>query len=291
MEENKWQNQPLSWKKAAEWALVLDAMGIPYDITDAGDHRFLSVPDEFQHEAEEQIGLYEAEISGLEILEEKTSKDGTPFGAAVVFLLLYLFNLAAFFSSDTINWVAAGNASSEAILKGQVWRLVTSLTLHADMGHLLSNLVLLCVIGSAVSRYLGFGLGWLGVTFSGIAGNMLNAWVHEADHFSIGSSTAVFGALGILAGLQLFGKFRQKGIKYFIPIGGALALFAFLGMGDRMTDINAHLFGLLSGFLLGITGSVIYSNLKIPGFPVQMLLLVLNLGIFTASWAAAFIYR
>jgi hypothetical protein len=56
-------------------------------------------------------------------------------------------------------------------------------------------------------RRLGAGATALGIVASGALGNLLNAvWHHSVsghDHASIGASTAVFGAVGLLAATQL----------------------------------------------------------------------------------------
>ncbi|MEZ4602465.1 MAG: hypothetical protein R2861_03365 [Desulfobacterales bacterium] len=60
---------------------------------------------------------------------------------------------------------------------------------------------------------------------SGISGNLFNAWMYESAHVSIGASTAVFGAVGILAGYQDCGTEAGPGkIKQvLVPVGGGLA--------------------------------------------------------------------
>jgi len=84
-------------------------------------------------------------------------------------------------------------------------------------------------------------------------GNFANALFYETRHVSIGASTAVFGALGILAGYQFLTKIKhpRQRIKAWLPLAGGLALLAILGSGAE-SDIMAHLFGFLSGILLGL---------------------------------------
>src|SRR5438132_399884 len=80
-------------------------------------------------------------------------------------------------------------------------------------------------------RLLGPGLGtWL-VLLAGAGGNALNAWVHVAHHTSIGASTAVFGALGILGGLQ-FGRLRGRR-RAWLALAATLALLALVGSDER----------------------------------------------------------
>src|SRR5262249_4043276 len=105
------------------------------------------------------------------------------------------------YRADGRPWFLAGEASGWHIVKGQVWRTVTALTLHADATHLPGNVAAIALLGTAVCRLLGPGLGtWL-MLISGAAGNAFTAWLREPSHSSVGASTAIFGAVGILAGL------------------------------------------------------------------------------------------
>src|SRR5207245_1142953 len=87
-----------------------------------------------------------------------------------------------------------------------------------------------------------------GALRAGAGGNVLNAVLRGAHHSAVGASTAVFGAIGLLGGLQFGRKRRRRGA--WLPIAGSLALLAMLG-SDREADIVAHLFGLLVGGVLG----------------------------------------
>jgi membrane associated rhomboid family serine protease len=94
----------------------------------------------------------------------------------------------------------------------------------------------------------------------GALGNLLNAWLHDPDHRSVGASTAVFAALGTLVAYtwrrrhQLrHGKFRR-----FAPILAGAFLLASMGMsspreelGVSTTDYGAHATGFIAGALFG----------------------------------------
>ena len=56
---------------------------------------------------------------------------------------------------------------------------------------------------TAVCWHLGPGVGlWL-LLLAGAGGNAVTAAVHGSDHVSVGASTAIFGAIGILAALRI----------------------------------------------------------------------------------------
>ena len=87
---------------------------------------------------------------------------------------------------------------------------------------------------------------------SGIFGNLMNAFAYETGHLSVGASTAVFGAVGILCAFQAVNAAKTgKGWKRTaLVFGSGVALLVFLGTSAR-SDLAAHLFGFFSGALMG----------------------------------------
>ncbi|MCL2824513.1 MAG: rhomboid family intramembrane serine protease [Polyangiaceae bacterium] len=76
-------------------------------------------------------------------------------------------------------------------------------TLHPNIKHLLGNVLIGGALFAIVHRRLGPSLGSISVLMSGVVGNLMNAVMHLTGHRSFGASTAVMGALGILAATQL----------------------------------------------------------------------------------------
>ena len=115
--------------------------------------------------------------------------------------------------------------------------------------------------GTWVCRSLGAVRGWLLILLAGTIGNLLNAAAHRGEAFaSLGASTAVFGALGILTGIALhesrYDHSRRGRFRYLLPLGGGLALLSMYGVGsDPRTDVTAHIGGFLAGLLLGVVAS------------------------------------
>lgn len=208
---------------------------------------------------------------------------GRTWAAVVVAEMLLVFHLYAGPHRYGTTWSRLGSASAERILDGELWRTVTALTLHADAAHLLGNAVACVVFVGAVMRAVGPGLGgWL-VLLAGAGGNALNAMFHRAGHTSIGSSTAIFGALGILGGLQ-FGR-RRGERRAWLAVGATVALLAMLGT-DVHTDVLAHLFGLVVGLVLGLAVAIWVS--RPPGPVTQWALAAGALATVVACWLVAF---
>ena len=78
-------------------------------------------------------------------------------------------------TAEPTAWFRAGSASAELIVRGQWWRAVTALTLHADLLHLFGNAVASVIFVTAVGRWLGAGIGaWL-ILLAGAGGNLITA--------------------------------------------------------------------------------------------------------------------
>ena len=161
-------------------------------------------------------------------------------------------------ASGSSAWFTQGTASSERILHGELWRTVTALTLHADSMHVFGNAISGTIFLSAVNRRLGDGRGPLLVMASGALGNLFNAFWYQTGHLSIGASTAVFGAVGILAATQLAVDCSHLGrswLERVAPVVGGLALLGMMGASPH-SDLLAHLFGLGAGLLVGVLATL-----------------------------------
>jgi rhomboid protease GluP len=182
-------------------------------------------------------------------------------------LILLAFYLAVGDDRGVFN--KAFGSSAEQILKGEVYRTVTSLFLHVDAVHLAGNMAAIAIFGSAVCGIHGSGLGMLLILFSGILGNGVNALVHQTGHTSVGASTAVFGAIGILSAGRFWDKIAlpERHIKAWLPLGAGLALLGILGSGGGRVDLLAHLFGFMAGILLETAHFFWIKRKLFPRFP------------------------
>jgi len=130
---------------------------------------------------------------------------------------------------------------------------------------------------------VGGGLGAALIVLAGAAGNGLNALLQGPPHVSIGASTAVLGAVGLLSGLAFVRTRRAargRG-RAWLPLAAGLALLGMLG-SDPRTDLGAHLCGFVVGILLGaITG---WSMSSVPGRGAQRALAAATAVAVAASW-------
>ena len=230
---------------AFDESLVLCAEAIPHRVEPGELGWSVWVHREDAARAESSLSLWQSENRPRVEVIKRLWSGQTP---APVFAAICLAGqLATGPRDEKLLWFSRGSADAAAILRGEFWRCLTALTLHADLAHALGNAICGYVIVDALARKLGPAwAAWLAL-LSGFAGNWLTAWAVRTQHVSIGASTAVFGALGALTAAQLVSRERRG----FITIGAGVALLGFLGSSAR-SDLLAHLFGMASGFLVGL---------------------------------------
>ena len=247
--------------KTLEWITTLAAAGLDYRLSCIYGDWIIHVPREQGAAADAEIAGYERDNADWPpvprvsaVAASPTYDSWSPLWVCGFLAAFYLW-LGPYNGDAPILRAAAADA--QATLAGEWWRPITSLTLHAGPTHLAANLLGLLLLGHAVCRVAGGGLGWVLVLVSGVLGNAITAFVVRSDHVSVGSSTALFGALGILSAWRMAVNFRTDagvGIwnKTWLPVGAGLALLAMLGTGPR-SDMAAHVFGFAGGLVLGAT--------------------------------------
>lgn len=210
---------------------------------------------------------------------------------SVLILLATFYNLTgldlAIWGRHPVDWVEIGNAHGSEILRGEWWRLATALTLHADWLHLFSNLAIGGFFIVYLCRDLGSGLAWSLLLASGMLGNLANAYAQLPSHSSIGSSTAVFGAVGILGAVSVMRYRHHLRRRWPLPVAAALSLLALLGSEGKQTDLGAHLFGFLFGFGLGLPAEYLVGQFGRPRRVVNALFALLSASIMLAAWLSA----
>lgn len=244
----------LTREQADTFGLVLLSSGIQHEVRRGRKGWVLWVAQDRSEAAEGLLKTYLDENKGV-----KTSRETpmTPYrktwsGVGGVLVLLAC-HVAIILGHDAGMFPRLYGSSARHVINGEWYRCATALLLHADSIHLAGNLVGMAIFATAVCSISGWGVGWLLILASGISGNLINAYVYGYGHSSIGASTAVFGALGLLSSYQFLKKIQAPGSRFqiLLPLGAGLALLAFTGSSSH-TDIMAHLFGFLSGVFMGL---------------------------------------
>ena len=275
------------------WALVLESRSIPYHVEQDGEGWQLAVPAAFFDSARHELSLYERENRGWppQAPPPGPLAENTLPTLSVLILLATFHNITLLdispFGKSPVDWVGLGSAQASQIRAGEWWRLFTALTLHADWLHLFSNLAIGGVFVYFLCRDLGSGLSWCLLLGSGALGNLVNAYVSRPEHNSIGASTAVFGAVGILGALSLVRYRHHLRRRRLLPVAAVLALLALLGAEGRNTDLGAHLFGVLIGWMLGTAAECLTGRYGRPGKRLNALLAAVGALVVVLAWSRA----
>jgi membrane associated rhomboid family serine protease len=274
--------------ECSDRALVLASLRIPYQIVDDTDSCALIVPAEYSAQAMDQLIQYDDENPPA-IVPKKVVvqyQDAVPGLIGYALIIGGVTALAGFAASNS-EWVVAGRVDGALIRAGEWWRTITALTLHSGLRHILGNLIFGVMFGLFAGRLLGSGVAWLTILLAGASGNLLNTLLLDSAHRSVGASTAVFAALGLVAGYVWRGKLMaQDRWPYRVgPIVGGFALLMYTGTGGENTDVGAHLMGFLCGLGAGILLSPVRTRLV--SAKLQAVSGFIAIAIVCGAWIAA----
>ena len=244
-----------SARQARDLGLVLAAAGIRAVHSEMDGQHLFSVADADAARAREELTAYLTENPPPAPPVPPPRVIGRALPGTVVFIVLLLLAWSLQSSlAGGYDWTSLGRVDGRAMLDGQWWRALTALTLHGDFGHLAANLFFGALFGGLAARYLGTGSAWLAVVVAGGLGNLANAWLQGPDHRSIGASTAVFAALGLLGAFVATHRRRGGALRWAERWGALIAagaILAYTGSGGERTDVGAHLTGFAGGALFG----------------------------------------
>jgi len=172
----------------------------------------------------------------------------------VIAFMLFFILIGAIGQDKAVSLLALQPAA--AIAGKNLWTFLTSMFMHAGLGHLFVNMISLMFIGSFVERLIGkkrfLGLYMISGLFAGLFFVWI-AWLTKSDLsiFAVGASGAIFALGGLLAVLTP----RLPVLVFFIlPMPMWLAMIALMGilwiaslsLGLPIGNV-AHLGGLLIG--------------------------------------------
>ncbi|EOP61976.1 DUF1751 domain-containing protein [Bacillus cereus] len=164
-----------------------------------------------------------------------------------VILSLLLIQLVMIILSDfSLFHMAAYN---EYIAKGEWWRVITSLFVHVDLQHFLSNSICLFVLGSSIEKQLGHFSFIIIFFLSGIIGNISSYIIMPLDYIHAGASGGIFGLLGAQLFL-LYSRYRSSNPKEIAIFSVMILLLLLFTFFNPSANPISHLTGLIIGGVL-----------------------------------------
>lgn len=276
-------------RKLRDWQLVLYAAGIEHAVRDAGAEAVLFVPAEQALRARRELEQYEEENRGwprAEELPEVLSAGSLAVGLWTC--LLIAADQLARYDAFGRDWQSLGRSEAVAVRGGEWWRAFTALTLHDGLFHLAGNVLFGALFVGLASQVLGTGLAFAATLAAGVLGNLANAWLRDGLHASLGASTAVFGALGVLVGHRALHRLRGRRVRM-LPLAAGALLLLWLGVGSSEADPNAggridvlaHVLGFAAGAVLGALRALVPWE---PTRGQQLALGVLSGALIVLAW-------
>ncbi|MGH8251972.1 MAG: rhomboid family intramembrane serine protease, partial [Steroidobacteraceae bacterium] len=275
--------------ECADWAFVLDAVGIPCERRSTATGTSLWVLPEDHGRAAFELQNY---------LRENRRTPAAPvvwpshphalYGIIGYAAVLVVVTIASLTHALDRGWVSAGVLDAQFLQRGEWWRVLTALTLHGDMLHLLSNLAFGALFGYPAARLFGPGIAWLLILLGGGIAYGVDALLHPPEHHLLGASTAVFTALGLVAayGWRRHMQNWSKWMRNAAPLIGGVALLAFTGTGGENTDILAH----LVGFVVGSATGALCARVPMPppgNHRLQWIAGLAAVALLAAAWTLA----
>jgi len=168
-------------------------------------------------------------------------------------------------AQQLVDW---GSNYGRQTLKGEWWRLFTSMFLHGSIWHLGFNMLALWQVGQVTERIFGSARFAGLYLLAGLSGSLTSVlWNHNVN--SVGASGAIFGVIG---GLLAFLSRENSGVPPTVvkdlraPVIPFLLFSLWMGFIYPHTDNAAHIGGLVGGWL---AGHLLARSIHVPDAPAK----------------------
>ncbi len=148
--------------------------------------------------------------------------------------------------------------SVENLLAGKAWTLVTALFLHADIFHLLGNMLFLFVFGNTLEKEVE-AKKTLGVFFlGGILSFLLSTFFYDPHTYLVGASAAIF----TLTAIVMLVKPLKFSFIFFMPQGLVAIIYFMYNVAAVyfQTSGNVAYISHVIGFAIGIPFGIAWSE-------------------------------
>jgi membrane associated rhomboid family serine protease len=186
------------------------------------------------------------------------------FQHAPAVVALILVNVAAFIFEIShrhwTEWIMLHRLGAlepgAVVMNHEYWRLFTALFLHAGIVHLLFNLFALYVLGPPLERAIGstrFCACYL-ISGLGSSAGVVALWMARLTDTTqlVGASGCIMGIVGAWAGFLVRHRHVPLAKQRLWNIAMIVAIQVAFDLSTPQVSTSAHLFGLVTGFLVGL---------------------------------------
>jgi len=139
----------------------------------------------------------------------------------------------------------------EVMYLNRWWELLTSMFVHANLLHILFNMLALKSIGEVTEVTMGTKRMLIAYFLGGLVGGVLTITI-APFMYTVGASGAIFSIIGLLA------MFEYKRFGSMRSINWAIMIFIIssFGFGGEVVNVLAHIGGLATGLALGFIWAI-----------------------------------
>ncbi|HEX5054904.1 MAG TPA: rhomboid family intramembrane serine protease [Gammaproteobacteria bacterium] len=176
---------------------------------------------------------------------------------AVVFVAMVVSGINPM-SPTATELLEFGANNREAVMHGEIWRLVVSVFMHAGIAHLVFNMCALMMAALFLEPVLGWRKMAALYLFYGVAASM--ASIYWKEGISVGASGAILGLYGTMLSFCL-GKIYPRGerdtvlVLVSLSAGISILLGFFIG-ADNAAHIGGFIVGIFAGLVLLVLGGL-----------------------------------
>ena len=204
---------------------------------------------------------------------------GMPVTQTFIVLAIVFFVLTGFGRSASSPLFQALAQANWLIESGEWWRIFTPVLLHASIMHILFNMWALWVLGPQIERGVGtWPFVSLFIASAGVGGAFAY-YLGDIGDVGVGASGAIFGLFGIWLNWALHRRRTTHGQILLRQIGFLLLINAAIPFMIPNISWQAHLGGLIAGFVIGeiwsrLRGANVEAMRTLVGFSVAVLAVV-----------------
>lgn len=189
-------------------------------------------------------------LDGDEVIKEThlTRKPAPRSHWVAIASVAILFGASLVYWSDALGIASLLPASRQSVyFRGEYWRLVTAMLVHADFQHFLSNGVVLAVLAFLLYGYYGFAVYPGGSLLFGAVVTAISLRTYSAQTSLVGASGLVYLMAGFWLVMYLLVERRSSLGKRLIRATGFGVIVLVPTAFDHAVSYRTHFIGLLVG--------------------------------------------
>jgi rhomboid protease GluP len=181
------------------------------------------------------------------------------FDSQLVGLWVALMAVSSWMAWENSHLIDRGAANLQAVFhQGEVWRLVTAVFLHSDLGHLLSNAYMILLLGFFVQAYFGWPIFPVAAVAAGAVVNGLTVLSYPPESQLLGASGVVYWLAGFWLVLFFLIERQRSWMSRSLRVMGVGLLILFPSEFQPHVSYRAHAWG----FGLGVVAGLLYFLVK-----------------------------